>query len=270
MIENGKTYVVMGVLDSESIAYAVGKTITEFGGKVIYTAQNERMKKLFFDRSKKMSDEEKSALEFKFCDVTVEEEVEALFNDVGEIGGVLHSIAYANPKTSLGEEFHTDEIDDLKMAFHISAVSLATVTKYAQTAMPNGGAVVGMTFDTRVVYPLYNWMGVCKSALEAVGRGLARRHGRDLVRVNILSAGPLTTKAASKIPGFAQLGHIWAMSAPLPWHLVESRKDVAHTACYLLGPYSKMITGETIHCDGGATIMGGQLQEWERSTGDDA
>ena len=182
MIEKGKTYVVMGVLDSDSLAYYIGKTIQDFGGNVIYTAQNERMKKLFFDRSKKMSDEEKSSIEFKYCDVTVEEEVKALFEDIGTCSGVVHSIAYANPKTSLGEEFHTDAVDDLKMAFHISSLSLATVSRYAVKAMPEGGSILGMTFDTRQVYPLYNWMGVCKSALEAVGRALARRHGTDMVR----------------------------------------------------------------------------------------
>ena len=112
MIEQGSTYVVMGVLDSDSIAYYVGKMIQELGGNVIYTAQNDRMKKLFFDRSKKLTDEEKAAIEFKFCDVTVEEEVKALFDDCGDIAGVVHSIAYANPKTSLGEEFHTDAVED--------------------------------------------------------------------------------------------------------------------------------------------------------------
>ena len=271
MIEEGSTYVVMGVLDSDSIAYYVGKMIQDLGGNVIYTAQNDRMKKIFFDRSKKLSDEEKAAIDFKYCDVTVEEEVKALFDDCGEISGVVHSIAYANPKTSLGREFHTDEVEDLKMAFHISAASLATVTRYASEHMKDGGSVVGMTFDTRRVYPLYNWMGVCKSALESVARALARRHGPDLVRVNVVSAGPLITKAATKIPGFSELGHIWNTSSPLPWDTEHSKVDVAHTVAYLLGPYSKMITGETIHVDGGATLMGGTMQPWEldRSLVDD-
>ena len=133
MIESGATYVVMGLLDADSIAFAIGKTLQSFGAKVIYTVQSERMKKIFFDRSKKLTEEDRADLDIRFCDVTVEEEVETLFNGIeGAISGLVHSIAYSNPKTCLGEEFHTDAIDDLTKGFHISAVSLATVTKYVQ------------------------------------------------------------------------------------------------------------------------------------------
>ena len=167
MIEKGKRYLVMGLLDPDSIAYAIGRTVRELGGDVIFTVQNERLKRIFFDRSKKLPAEEKDALEIRFCDVTVDEEVERLFSDIGPLDGVVHSIAYANPKTCLGEEFHTDAFDDLKQAFEISCVSLATVTKHAATAMPDGGGIVTMTFDSRHTFPYYNWMGVNKAALEA-------------------------------------------------------------------------------------------------------
>ena len=103
MIAKDSTYVVMGILNTDSIAYATGRLIETLGGKVIWTAQNERMKKIFFDRGcKDLSEEVKSSMDFRYCDVTVKEEVEALFASTGAIDGVLHSIAYANPKTCLG------------------------------------------------------------------------------------------------------------------------------------------------------------------------
>ena len=259
MIEAGKTYLVMGLLDSNSIAYAVGKGIEELGGKAVFTVQSERMKKIFFDRSKTLPQEEKDAIDFRFCDITVEDEVKALFETIGPIAGVVHSIAYANPKTCLGEEFHTDAIDDILTGFHISAVSLATVAKYAQPTMPDGGALVAMSFAAMQAYPYYNWMGVNKAALEAVVRGLARRHGKDRIRVNAVSAGPLLTKAAGAIPGFEELGHTWERMAPIHWDPTNSVRDVADGVLYLLGNRSRKVTGQVLYVDGGANVMGGEM-----------
>ena len=249
----------MGLLDTESIAYAIGETIRQMGGNVIYTVQNERMKRIFIARSKALTDEEKARLDFRYCEITDDEEVRKLFEELPDVAGVVHSIAYANPKTCLGEEFHTSEVEDIKKALEISSISLATVARHAQNSMRAGGSILALTFDTRHVYPGYNWMGVCKSALEAIVRGLARRHGRPRIRINALSAGPLATKAATSIPGFSGLGGLWNNMSPLPWDTSESKQDVAYAAAYLLGPYSKMITGETIHVDGGASIIAGSL-----------
>jgi enoyl-[acyl-carrier protein] reductase I len=268
MIEAGKTYVVMGLLDSDSIAYAIGRALQAGGARVIYTAQNERMKSIFFDRAdRKVEAAEKAALDIRFCDITVDEQIRALFASTGPIAGVVHSIAYANPRTCLGEEFHTDAVNDVLLSYHISAVSLARVLRYAQPAMPGGGSVVALTFDTSRVYPYYNWMGVHKAALEAVVRGLARRHGRDRVRVNAISAGPLFSKAASKIPGFGKLDAIWQTSSPIPWDAEADKQEVANAAAFLLGSYSRKITGQVLYVDGGAAIVTGELQPFERPGG---
>ncbi len=264
MIEKDKTYVVMGLLDSDSIAYAIGQTIEQWGGKVIYTVQNERMKRIFFDRSKKLSDGEKSKLDIRFCEVTDEAQVAQFFSTLGPIAGLVHSIAFANPNTCLGEEFHTSAFDDLKQAFHISCVSLATVTKYAQPLMPNGGAIVALTFESRFAFPYYNWMGVNKAALEATVRALARRHGRDLVRINAVSSGPVITKAAKAIPHFAFISRVWRKTSPLPWDVYAEKEEVANAATFLVGNCSKKITGQVLHVDGGASIMGGELLPNER------
>ncbi|MEM7395581.1 MAG: SDR family oxidoreductase [Verrucomicrobiota bacterium] len=268
MIEKDTTYVVMGLLDPDSIAFAIGQTIEQLGGKVVYTVQNERMKRLFFDRSKKLEKEDKEKLDIKFCDILVDEEVKTLFDEIGPIGGVVHSIAFANPKTCLGDEFHTDAYDDLKSGFHISAVSLATVTRYAQPHMKDGGSVVALTFASQLAFPYYNWMGVNKAALEAVVRGLARRHGRDRVRINAVSAGPIFTKAAKAIPGFSELSNTWSRCSPLPWGTAEvDTQEVAKAAAFLVGSSSKMVTGQVLYVDGGASVIGGELLEHERAGG---
>lgn len=267
MIEQGATYVVMGLLDADSLAFAIGQGIEHWGGKVIYTVQNERLKKLFLDRSEKLTREQKAALRFEYCDVTVDEQVRDLFSRTGQIAGVVHSIAFANPKTCLGSEFHTDAYDDLKAAFHISCVSLATVTRYAQPRMPAGGSVVALTFESHLAFPYYNWMGINKAALEALVRALARRHGRDLVRVNAVSAGPLTTKAAKAIPHFAHLSRTWRKVSPLPWDTVSDKTHVADAVLFLLGPHAAKITGQVLHVDGGASVIGGDLLPSERPAG---
>ena len=120
MIEQGKTYLVMGLLDPNSIAYFIGRTIERFGGKVIYSVQNEIVKKRYLSASKVLTAEEKESLDLRFCDVSDEAQIEALFAGLGPLAGVVHSIAYANPKTCMGTEFHTKSMADVLKSYQIS------------------------------------------------------------------------------------------------------------------------------------------------------
>ncbi|MCX6995667.1 MAG: SDR family oxidoreductase [Kiritimatiellaeota bacterium] len=269
MVQKDSLYVVMGLLDADSIAYAIGREIQRGGGRVVYTVQNDRLKRVFFDRSDRLTPEEKAALTIEFCDVTRDAEVRDLFCRVGPVAGVVHSIAFANPKTCLGDDLYTEALDDLKTAFHISCASLATVAHYARPHMPGGGAVVALSFESRKAFPFYNWMGVNKAALEALVRALARQYGRQLMRVNAISAGPLTTRAAKAIPHYAHLARTWRKLSPLPWDPLEDKLAVAHAAAFLLGPYSKKITGQVLYVDGGASVVGGNLLPQERPHGAD-
>ena len=108
-------------------------------------------------------------------------------------------------------------------------------------------------------------MGVNKAALEAVVRGLARRHGRDLIRVNAVSAGPLATKAATNIPGFEELGNTWEDTSPLPWDVDGDKEEVANAVAFLLGPYSKKISAQVLYVDGGASTTGGTILPYEKN-----
>ncbi len=266
MIKKNGTYVVMGILNTDSIAYVSGKLIEKLGGNVIWTAQNERMKKIFFDRGcKDLDDDEKNKMKFYYCDVTKDDEVKELFSKIENLDGVLHSIAYANPKTCLGGEvLYTESTEDILQGFHISAASLATVAHYAVPKMINGGSIVTLSFEGQRPFPYYNWMGVNKAALEAVVKSLARNYGKNKIRVNAVSAGPLTTKAASSIPYFDHLSTTWDQISPLAWDTVEDKKEVANAVVFLIGEFAKKITGQTLFVDGGANFIGGTLMDYEK------
>jgi enoyl-[acyl-carrier protein] reductase I len=121
-----------------------------------------------------------------------------------------------------------------------------------------GGGVVGLDFDASVAWPVYDWMGVAKAALEAVSRYLARDLGPRGVRVNLVSAGPIETLAAGGIPGFDQLAGTWREQAPLGWDAADPG-PVADAVCFLLSDLARGISGEIVHVDGGFHAMGAPL-----------
>ena len=128
----------------------------------------------------------------------------------------------------------------------------------AISGLQSGETIVGMDFDASVAWPIYDWMGVSKAALESVARYLARDLGRDGIRVNLVSAGPLRTMAAKGIPGFSDLAGVWQGRAPLGWDVTDP-DPVARAVAFLLSDWASAISGEILHVDGGFHAMGAPI-----------
>ncbi|MDP9294051.1 MAG: enoyl-ACP reductase FabI [Actinomycetota bacterium] len=254
----GKKLLITGVITRDSIAWEVARQAQEAGAEVILTG---------FGRAKRMTDRAAAKLpqpvDVLELDVNNPDDLQAVAEDLrerwGRLDGVLHAIAFA-PEDALGGRFLDTPPESAAMAFQTSAYSLKALTKAVLPLMEEGGAVVGMDFDASVAWPVYDWMGVSKAALEAVSRYLARDLGPRNVRVNLVSAGPLGTLAARGIPGFEGLATAWQRQAPLGWD-TEDPAPVAAAVCFLLSDHARAITGEILHVDGGFHAMGTQLTE---------
>ena len=148
----------------------------------------------------------------------------------------------------------------LERAFTVSAASLPALVDAAGPLLGLGSSVVTLTFDSARVYPGYGWMGPLKAALEASVRALAVELGERGVRVNAISSGPMSTTAAGAIPGFEELSRSWSEVAPLGWDTGDAtavaRTAVARTAVALLSTWMPATSGQTIHVDGGACVVG--------------
>jgi enoyl ACP reductase len=253
----GKKLVITGVLTKDSIAFAAARQAQELGAEVVLTGFG-RARRLT-ERTAKRLDGPPAVLEL---DVNNPEDLAALRDDLaerwGRVDGVLHAIAFA-PEDALGGRFLETPPESATMAFQTSAYSFkALAVALADLYPPEGASVVGLDFDATVAWPVYDWMGVAKAALEATSRYLARDLGPRGVRVNLVSAGPLGTIAARGIPGFRDLATAWERQAPLGWD-VEDPEPVAGTICFLLSDMARGISGEILHVDGGFHAMGTAL-----------
>jgi enoyl ACP reductase len=256
MLLQEKRVLVVGLMDTRSYGWAIGTAAAAAGAEVIYTCQRERIVRGFFRRAHaSLGDARLYEL-----DVADEANVEEVLRQVGgPLHGLVFSVGFASPETCLGGRMDRAPIGDVLTALHISAVSLATLCRYAVPLMTDGGSVVALSFDSQRSYPGYNWMGVAKSALEALVRGLQRDYGPLGVRVNTLSAGPQETLAASHIPGFPQIASVYPPKAPLGWNLRESSPTVAGAAVFLLSDLAAGVGGVVLTVDGGAHAMGAPI-----------
>lgn len=253
----GKKLVITGVLTKDSIAFEAARQAQELGAEVVLTGFG-RARRLT-ERSAKRLDGPPDVLEL---DVNRPEDLVALHDELaerwGRVDGVLHAIAFA-PEDALGGRFLDTPPESAITAFQTSAFSFkALAVALADLYPPEGAAIVGLDFDASVAWPVYDWMGVAKAALEATSRYMARDFGPRGVRVNLVSAGPLGTIAARGIPGFRELAIAWERQAPLGWDTADA-KPVASTICFLLSDMARAITGEILHVDGGFHAMGTAL-----------
>jgi enoyl-[acyl-carrier protein] reductase I len=245
-----KRLLITGVITKDSIAFHAAEQAQREGATVILTS---------FGRVRRMTERAAGRLpepaEVLELDVNNEEDLEALTASVGgRLDGVLHAIAFA-PEDAIGGKFMSAPADSALEAFRTSAFSLKALAAATAPLMGSGGSIVGLDFDASVAWPIYDWMGVAKAALESVCRYLARDLGPSGVRVNLVAAGPLGTVAARGIPGFAELASLWPEQAPLGWD-IEDPSPVASAICWLLSDYARGITGEIVHVDGGFHAVG--------------
>ena len=256
MILAGKRLLITGVLTKDSIAFHAAEHAQREGATVLLTSFG-RVRRLT-ERSAGRLPEPVEVLEL---DVNSTDDLASLTDELrerwGAVDGVLHAIAFA-PEDSLGGRFMTAPSESALEAFRTSAFSLKALAAAVEPLMGSGGSIVGLDFDASVAWPIYDWMGVAKAALESVCRYLARDLGPRGVRVNLVSAGPLGTAAARGIPGFERLASLWREQAPLGWDL-DDPAPVADAICFLFSDYARAVSGEILHVDGGFHAIGAAL-----------
>jgi meromycolic acid enoyl-[acyl-carrier-protein] reductase len=253
VILGGKRLLITGVITKDSIAFHAAEQAQREGASVLLTSFG-RARRLT-ERAAQRLPEPVDVLEL---DINEPADLEALTSSLrdkwGGLDGALHAIAFA-PEDALGGRFMTTPASSANQAFQTSAFSLKALAAALEPLMDSGGSIVGLDFDASLAWPIYDWMGVAKAALESVSRYLARDLGPRGIRVNLVSAGPLGTVAARGIPGFEQLAELWRAQAPLGWD-VGDPTPVAETICFLLSDYARAISGEILHVDGGFHAMG--------------
>ena len=255
----GKRVLVTGVLTPKSIAFAIAAAAQGAGAQVLLTSFGRAMS--LTRRSAQRLSPAPEVVEMDVTDVAQVRAVAAQVRDTwGGLDAVVHAIGFA-PEDCLGGGFLDAPWSSVSTAFHVSSYSLRTLAAEFVPLMPEtGGSIVTLTFDATVAWPLYDWMGPAKAALEAIARYLARDLGRRHVRVNTVAAGPLETIAARSIPGFETLKESWGLQAPLGWDSADAG-PVADTCVFLLSDMSRAITGEMVHVDGGFHSQGAPLGE---------
>ncbi|WP_400164828.1 enoyl-ACP reductase FabI [Brevibacillus sp. TJ4] len=250
----GKNIVIMGVANHRSIAWGIAQSLHSAGANLIFTYQGERLR----ENVEKLTETLGGESLLVNCDVTKDEDVEAAFatikEKVGVIHGIAHCIAFAKTEELDGEYVNTSR-EGYALAQDISAYSLVAVSRAARPLMTEGGSIVTMTYlgGERVIQN-YNVMGVAKAALDASVRYLANDLGKDNIRVNAISAGPIRTLAAKGIRNFNAVLKEIEEKAPLRRTIDQS--DVGDTALFLFSHLSRGITGEILHVDAGYSIRG--------------
>jgi enoyl ACP reductase len=259
MLLQDKKLLITGVLTPQSIAFEAARLAQQEGAQIVLTGFGKAIS--LTQRTARRLPDPPDVLEM---DVNDDDQISAVADDIrsrwGGLDGFLHAIAFA-PGDALGGAFLHTPRASAETAFRTSAFSLkALAVGMLPLLEQEGGSIVSLDFDASVAWPIYDWMGVSKAALEAVTRYLARDLGPRGIRVNCVSAGPLRTVAAKGIPGFDQITSAWESRAPLGWD-VTNPEPVGRAISFLLSDWSAGITGEIVHVDGGYHAMGAGLGE---------
>lgn len=249
----GKTALVLGIANQDSIAYGCAKAFKHLGAKLAITYQNEKAKRFVAPVA-----EELEADIFLPCDVQQPGEMEHVFTTMQERWGrldvALHSIAFA-PKDDLHGRLVDSSADGFALAMDVSCHSFVRMARLAEPLMVDGGSIFAMSYyGSEKVIENYNLMGPVKAALEASVRYMAHELGPQRIRVHAISPGPVKTRAASGLKHFDDLMQEAAERAPA--RQLASIEDVGAATAFLALNVARLITGETVYVDGGYHIMG--------------
>jgi len=253
MTDGQRTAVIFGLANKRSIAWAIAQKLSQAGWKLAICYQNERLELEAKDLIKELP-----AAEGFMCDVTQDDQIARLYEDLKEKYGVLHGLVHSvgfAPPDELKKPFVETSREGFRIAHDISVYSLIAVARGAAPLMASGGSIVTLTYyGSEKVVPNYNVMGVAKAALEATVRYLAYDLRPKAIRVNAISAGPIKTLAARGISNFGDMLKTQTERAPLKRNVDVG--EVGSTAAFLLSDAGSGITGETIFVDCGYNIMG--------------
>ena len=248
----GKKGLVMGVANERSIAWGIAQKLSESGAELAFTYLGDALKKRVIPLAEKLN----SNLTFS-CDVEKKDEVIKLFEDIklkwGQIDFVVHAIAFSDKSELSGEYLNTSRENFLRSML-ISCFSFTEVAKEASKIMNKNGSLVTLSYEASKAIPNYNVMGVCKAALEASVKYLARDLGSKGIRVNAISAGPIKTLAASAI-GDAKFLYKWNADHSFLKRNVDNM-DIGNSALYLLSDMAGGVTGEIHYVDAGYNKVG--------------
>ncbi|MCL3883556.1 enoyl-ACP reductase FabI [Marivita sp. GX14005] len=252
-IMEGKRGLIMGLANDKSIAWGIARALSDAGADLAFSYQGEALKK----RVDPLAAQLGSDIVLP-CDVSDEGSIDALFDGLGKrwdtLDFVVHAIGFSDKSELRGRYVDTTR-DNFTMTMDISVYSFTAVMQRAEKMMTNGGAALTMTYyGAERIMPHYNVMGVAKAALEASVRYLAEDLGKDGIRVNAISAGPIKTLAASGIGDFRYIMKWNEYNSPLRRNVTID--DVGKSALYLLSDLGSGVTGETHHVDAGYHVVG--------------
>ncbi len=249
----GKRGLIMGVANERSIAWGIAKAVSDHGAQLAYTYQNDALGK----RVRPLAEQTGSDLVLQ-CDVSDGSSIDNVMSAVGEAWGGLdfavHAIAYSDKDELKGRYVDTSP-ENFQMSMNISCYSFTALCQRAAPLMTDGGSLLTLTYSgAERVMPHYNVMGVAKAALEASVMYLAVDLGRDDIRVNAISAGPIRTLAASGIGDFRYILKWNELNSPMQRNVTID--EVGGAGVYLLSDLSGGVTGEVLHVDNGYHVVG--------------
>ncbi|MFN0113280.1 MAG: enoyl-ACP reductase FabI [Paracoccaceae bacterium] len=249
----GKRGLIMGLANDKSIAWGIAKACADQGAEMAFSYQGEALKKRVAPLIASIGMSEMTE-----CDVADEASLDALFARLAALWGsldfVVHAIGFSD-KTELRGRYVDTGAANFRMTMDISVYSFTAVARRAAAMMPDGGSLLTLTYyGAEKVMPHYNVMGLAKAALETSVQYIAEDLGRDGIRVNAISAGPIKTLAASGIGDFRYIMKWNELNSPLRRNVTQ--EEVGKAALYLLSDLGSGTTGEVLHVDAGYHVVG--------------